>query len=94
MHSSAFRQPTSELVGTGSERAIAADAVRNRGAVVGCVSGIHAPNGGYLTETAPSGGLPNTTAFGRGWLFPKLGNGRRHVPFFFFGWQTWLELAT
>jgi hypothetical protein len=25
-----------------------------------------APNGGYLTYAAPSGGLPNTTAFGRG----------------------------
>ena len=30
---------------------------------------IHAPDGGYLTETAPSGGLPNTTAYGRGRLF-------------------------
>src|SRR5262249_14704339 len=25
-----------------------------------------APNGGYLTETAPSGGLPDPTASGRG----------------------------
>jgi hypothetical protein len=27
-----------------------------------------APNGGYLTQTAPLGGLPNTSASGRGWL--------------------------
>jgi hypothetical protein len=29
----------------------------------------HATNGGYLTQSAPSGGLPYTSAFGRGWLF-------------------------
>ena len=27
---------------------------------------LHAPNGGYLTYQAPLGGLPNTTAYGRG----------------------------
>ena len=27
----------------------------------------NAPNGGYLTQSAPSGGLPHTTASGRGW---------------------------
>jgi len=29
----------------------------------------HAPNGGYLRQTAPSGGLPDTSAFGRGASF-------------------------
>ena len=28
---------------------------------------INAPNGGNLTQTAPGGGLPHTTASGRGW---------------------------
>jgi len=28
-----------------------------------------APEGGYRTASAPSGGVPNTSASGRGWLF-------------------------
>ena len=35
----------------------------------GCICEFAAPNGGYHTEMAPSGGLPNTTSSGRGWLF-------------------------
>jgi hypothetical protein len=31
----------------------------------------HAPNGGYLTWTAPSEGHPNASAFGRGRLLPR-----------------------
>jgi hypothetical protein len=33
----------------------------------------HAPNGGNLTQTAPSGGVPNATASGRGSLLEPLG---------------------
>ena len=65
MHSSAIRQPPSESVGKGSARGNAADACRSKSRV-SCSSRIHAPNGGSLTHQAPSGGLPDTSAYGRG----------------------------
>src|SRR5262249_56946547 len=39
------------------------------GSQAGSSADFHAPDGGYLTETAPSGDLPDTTASGRGASF-------------------------
>ena len=38
---------------------------------VACRFDPNGPDGAFLTQEAPSGGLPNTTAYGRGSLFAE-----------------------
>ncbi len=46
----------------------------------GIVADLLAPKGGFRTETAPSGGHPNTSAFGRGWLFAPVNGYEEAYP--------------
>ncbi len=47
---------------------------------VACPFDPNGPNGAFLTQAAPSGGLPNTTAYGRGSLFQTSQPLVRHGP--------------